>query len=226
MMMENPGRAKPSFECRQCRHEKIQRFRLMSGFTGGSSGASPADTMQLALKANKAHGELAEGTAKAGGAKVVAGAAAAGAIGTAVVLGVIGAPLVGTLAVVGGVAAAGAAAMSDGDAGNAARQAGKATASVTESAIAFDKKNNISGKTIAAGKAGVAKAKEVDKKYSITSTIGSGLRAGWKKAKDADKKYDITGRTGRAASAGLDKVTSALGGDPAKDGNAGAVKDK
>ena len=197
----------------------------MSGFTGSASGASPAETMQLALKANKAHGELAEGTRKAGGVKVIAGAAAAGAIGTSVVLGAIGAPLVGTMAVVAGVGAAGAAAMSDGEAGKVARSAGKVTAKVTESVIAFDKKNNISGKTIAAGKAGVAKAKEVDKKYSITSTIGSGLRAGWKKAKDADKKYDLTGRTGRAASAGLDKVTAALGGEPAKDG-AAAVQNK
>ena len=191
----------------------------MSGFTGGSSGASPADTMQLALKANKAHGELAKGTKKAGGVKVVAGAGAAGAVGAAVVLGAIGAPLAGTLAVAAGVGAAGAAAMSDGDAGQVARSAGRATANLTEGVIAFDKKNNISGKTIAAGKAGVAKAKDVDKKYGITSKIGAGLRAGWKKAKEADKKYDITGRTGRAASAGLDKVTTALGGETAKDGS-------
>merc|ERR1719240_2194516 len=134
----------------------------MSGFTGGSSGASPGDTMQLALKANKAHGELAKGTKKAGGVKVVAGAGAAGAVGAAVVLGAIGAPLAGTLAVAAGVGAAGAAAMSDGVAGQVARSAGRATANLTESAIAFDKKNNISDKTIAAEKAGVSKSKDLD----------------------------------------------------------------
>lgn len=102
------------------------------------------------------------------GAKVMAGAAAAGGIAVTAAAGSV------TLGLVGAAGAAYAASRSDA-VGDAARSTGKAAIAVGNKAAEFNREHHITDKVSAAAKKGYATAKEVDQKHNFSGKAASGI---------------------------------------------------
>jgi hypothetical protein len=177
---------------------------------GGASVAaahmSPQQMMQAAQVAGKVSNDVVAHNEKAGGAKVVAGAATAGAVVVGVAASTIGLPLVGALAVCGAVGAAVATGSSD-EVGAIARKTGAAVANAGEKAVEFNREHDLTGKAARAATATVEKAKELNAEYHITEKVGAAASSAAAAIKHTNDKYHITDKIGNVLGRGLDKIS-------------------
>jgi hypothetical protein len=177
---------------------------------GGASAAaahmSPQQMIQAAQVANKVSSGVVAHNEKAGGAKVVAGAATAGAVVIGVAASTIGLPLVGAFAVCGAVGAAVATGSSD-EVGQLARKTGAAVASAGEKAVEFNREHDLTGKAARAATATVEKAQELNAEYHITEKVGAAASSAAAAIKETNDKYHITDKLGSALGKGFDKIS-------------------
>jgi hypothetical protein len=105
-----------------------------------------------------------EGTKRAGGASVVAGAAAVGGVAAAALVG-------GVVLPVAAAGAAGYAATRSDGIGDAARATGNAAVSGLAAAKEFEQEHQVGAKVKTIGQGAVEKAKEVNEKYQVVDNV-------------------------------------------------------
>ena len=162
--------------------------------------------MQAAQVAGKVSSNVVAHNEKAGGVKVIAGAAAAGAVVVGIAASTIGLPFVGALAVCGAVGAAVSTGSSD-EVGQLARKTGAAVANAGEMAVEFNREHDLTGKASRAASATVDKAKELNAEYHITEKVGAAASSAAAAIKNTNEKYHITDKLGSALGKGFDKIS-------------------
>jgi hypothetical protein len=210
-----PGRAAPPVPPKpHARNDGPVSAGMAALAVGGASAAAahmtPQQMMQAAKVAGKVSSDVAVHNEKAGGAKVVAGAATAGAVVVGVAASTIGLPLVGALAVCGAVGAAVATGSSD-EVGDLARRTGAAVATAGEKAVQFNREHDLTGKAARAASATVEKAKELNSEYHITEKVGAAASTAAAAIKQTNEKYHITDKIGSALGRGFDKISDLAG---------------
>lgn len=146
-------------------------------------------------------------TRAAGGANVVAGAAAVGACAGFALLGPMSA-----------VVAAGAMAYGttrkDG-VGSACAGAGKMAASAYSSVKRWNREYAVAEKATAACATGAKAVKKLDDEYKIREKTAAVVSGSAKAACEFNEKHGVTEKIGRGVATGLDAVTKKFGGDDA-----------
>jgi hypothetical protein len=178
----------------------------VGGASAAAANMSPQQMMQAAQVAGKVSSNVVAHNEKAGGARVVAGAATAGAVVVGVAASTIGLPFVGALAVCGAVGAAVSTGSSD-EVGQLARKAGAAVADAGEKAVEFNREHDLTGKAARAASATVEKAKELNAEYHITEKVGAAASSAAAAIKQTNDKYHITDKLGSALGKGFDKIS-------------------
>eukprot|EP00298_Acanthocystis_sp_HF-20_P016216 c21415_g1_i1.p1 GENE.c21415_g1_i1~~c21415_g1_i1.p1 ORF type:complete len:183 (-),score=93.44 c21415_g1_i1:2-550(-) len=144
-------------------------------------------------------GEMAE---KAGGAAVIAGAAAAGLAAGVAVSGVAVGVAVAGLAV--------AATQRSDEIGDAARATGNAVVHGYEKAKEYSEEHHIGDKVKEVTQKAVHKAKEIDEQYHVVEKAKIGANTAIAKAKEIDAEYHISTKVATGVSSGVNAVTKAI----------------
>eukprot|EP01006_Ploeotia_vitrea_P058270 TRINITY_DN69079_c0_g1_i1.p1 TRINITY_DN69079_c0_g1~~TRINITY_DN69079_c0_g1_i1.p1 ORF type:complete len:281 (+),score=61.90 TRINITY_DN69079_c0_g1_i1:38-880(+) len=172
----------------------------MNGSNGNNQGNGlPNLTPEQMQQGIKVAGQVNEAGKKAGGVKVLAGAAVAGGVVAGVAVG-------GVIPVVAGAAAVGYAATRSDAIGDAARATGRGVCTAATKAQEVNKEHNVTGRTMVAAKSLWSKAKEVNTQYQITTKLQQAAKEGATLAKETNDKYKITERATAAAKTGLQEA--------------------
>eukprot|EP00232_Nephroselmis_pyriformis_P027467 CAMPEP_0182858422 /NCGR_PEP_ID=MMETSP0034_2-20130328/3672_1 /TAXON_ID=156128 /ORGANISM="Nephroselmis pyriformis, Strain CCMP717" /LENGTH=243 /DNA_ID=CAMNT_0024989849 /DNA_START=133 /DNA_END=867 /DNA_ORIENTATION=+ len=163
-----------------------------------------ASAASMAQSGAQVAGQLNQGAQKAGGMKVLGGAAAVG--------GGIGLLLSGPILAVAGAGAAAYAATKAGPGGDAARSVGNAANVAMSEAQDINKKHNITGKLMDAGSSLATKAKELNDKYKIQDKVVDVTKTGIQQAKIINEKHKIVDRVASGVAMGADRIAKGLGG--------------
>ena len=148
-------------------------------------------------------------TRDAGGARVVAGAAAVGAGAGFALLGPVS-------AVVGAGAMAYGTTRRDG-VGSACSGAGKLAANAYSSVKRWNREHAVTTKAAAACATGAKAVKKLDDEYKIREKTAKAVTGTARAASEFNEKHGVTKKIGEGVSVGLDVVTKKLGGVDARD---------
>ena len=122
----------------------------------------------------------------------VGGAAVAGTVAGFAIAG----PIVGVAA---GGAVAYTAALSNGQAGNAARQTGEAVSTVGDKAKEYNKQHEITKKSLTMAKSAIQKAKQFDEKHKVVEGTKNLANSAVQKTKEMNDKHHVVDRSKQTA---------------------------